>query len=377
MILHVVPTVGVEHSGPSYSVPKLCEALIESGVETRLAVLDWSPGVQVPQYVKCFPLAWGPRTLGRSPAMARYLIESVRSGRVEVIHSHGLWMMPNVYPAWARVRGHCRLVVSPRGTVSRWAFHHHAWRKKIFWWLLQEQTLRRADAFHATSEEEYIDIRRLGFRQAVCVLPNGIDAPPLAEKLDGGHRTVLYLGRIHKKKGIDLLLRAWSALEPRFPDWNLVVAGPDDGGYLAECRALAAQLGLQRVEFPGPLYGDQKLAAYRQASLYVLPTHSENFAMTVAEALAVGTPAVVTKGAPWSGLLEHNAGWWVDIGVEPLIAALEEAIRLPKERLREMGRNGRNWMEKEFSWQTIALQMTEFYAWLCGRGPRPECARVD
>lgn len=375
--LHTLPAFGIEASGPCYTVPKLCEALIASGVATTLAVLDWLPDIETPPYVQRFPLGWGPRRLGRSPAMARYLVESPRSAKAEIIHNHGLWMMPNVYAGWARKSGQCRLVGSPRGTLSQWALSHHRRRKRVFWWLLQAQALRRADAFHATSEEECADLRRLGFRQPVCVLPNGIDIPPLVEKPSGGRRKLLYLGRVHKKKGLDLLLRAWATAEQRFPDWDLVIAGPDDGGYRAEYQALAAQLGLRRVHFPGPLYGEDKLSAYRQASLYVLPTHSENFAVTVAEALATGTPAIVTKGAPWSGLVENGAGWWIEIGVEPLVAALDSALALPEERLREMGGNGRAWMEEKFSWQIIATQMTEFYAWLCGRGPRPECVRVD
>lgn len=377
MAVHVLAALDIEYAGPSYSVPALCEALIDQGVATTLAVLDWMPSTDVRSYVKRFPLGWGPRKLGRSPAMAKWLIEEARAGRAEILHNHGLWMMPNVYPAWARRRSHCRLVVAPRGTVSPWALKHRWLKKKLFGWLLQYEALERADAFHATAESEYEDLRRLGYRQPVCVLPNGIDIPPSAEKRESERRTLLYLGRIHRKKGIDLLLRAWAVVESRFPNWELVVAGPDDGGYLAEYQALAERLGLVRVSFPGALYGEKKLAAYRQASVYVLPTHSENFGMTVAEALAAGTPAIVTKGAPWSGLCEHDSGWWIDIGVDPLVATLEEVLALPESRLRAMGLNGRAWMERDFSWSSIANQMARFYAWLTGRGPQPACVRMD
>ena len=377
MILHTLPAIGIEHAGPCYAVPALCEALVRQGVETTLAVLDWVAGIEAPEYVRRFPLGFGPRRLGRSPAMARWLIEEARAGRAEIIHNHGLWMMPNVYPAWARRRSKCRLVVAPRGTVSDWALNHHAIRKRVFWWFLQGDTLERADAFHATAGSEYEDIRRLGYRQPVCVLPNGVDIPPLFEKPEGRRPTLLYLGRIHKKKGIDMLLRAWAVVESRFPQWDLVIAGPDDGGFLAQYRALAARLDLRRASFPGPLYGEAKLAAYRRASLYVLPTHSENFGMSVAEALAAGTPAIVTKGAPWAGLIERDAGWWIDIGVDPLVACLESALALPDARLAEMGGNGRAWMERDLSWAGIARQMADFYAWLLGRAPRPACVRMD
>jgi glycosyltransferase involved in cell wall biosynthesis len=299
--------------------------------------------------------------------MARWLVERVRSGEVEVIHNHGLWMMPNVYPGCARRAGNVQLVVSPRGTASAWAWNHNRGRKWAMWHLLgQGRALRAVDAFHATSEEEYADLRRLGFSQPVCVLPNGIDVPPLMAKPAGERRTLLYLGRIHKKKGIDLLLKSWAEIEPRFPQWDLVIAGPDDGGYLAQYRALATELRLARVNFPGPVYGDAKLALYRSAHVYVLPTRSENFAMTVAEALAAGTPAIVTRAAPWAGLVDHGAGWWIEIGVKPLVAALEEALSLPYARLADMGRNGREWMARDFSWAGIGRRMAAFYEWLVG-----------
>jgi len=377
LILHTLSAIGIEASGPSYSVPRLCEALIRAGAEATLAVLDWIPGIAAPEYVKRFPLGFGPRRLGRSPAMARWLVERVRSGEVQVIHNHGLWMMPNVYPGWARKAGDARQVVSPRGTLSEWALDHHGARKRIFWVLLQRQALARADCFHVTAESECEEVRRLGFRQPVAVLPNGIDVPPCEKPAPGPRRRLLYLGRIHKKKGIDLLLQAWRAVAPKFRGWDLIVAGPDDGGYLGEMQRLAGDLGLQRVSFPGPVYGDDKLRMYRSADLYVLPTYSDNFAVTVAEALAAGTPAIVSKGAPWSGLDKEGAGWWVEIGVDPLVAALETALTQPSEVLRAMGACGREWMIRDFSWEAIGRQLASVYRWLCGQEERPLCVTTD
>lgn len=377
MILHVVPAISNEASGPSYSVVRLCESLIEHGETLALAVLDWDRSGSDRQFVRCFPLGFGPRRLGRSPAMARWIIAQAASGSTEIIHNHGLWMMPNVYAGWARGRARSRLIVSPRGTVSALALAHHAARKRVLWMLAQAQTMKRADCFHATAQSEHEDVRRLGLRQPVCIVPNGIDLPALVQTTGSGRRQLLYLGRIHKKKGIDNLLRAWRAVQDKAPDWEVVVAGPDDGGCLGQMQSLAASLGAARVHFPGPIYGDAKLAAYRAASLFVLPTHSENFAMTVAEALAAGTPAIVTKGAPWRGLEREAAGWWIEIGVDPLVACLERALALPDATLAQMGRNGRAWMERDFSWRSIAIQMSAVYRWLSNAAERPECVRMD
>lgn len=376
-IIHVVPAITEEAAGPSYSVPRLCESLIGTGVDVQLAVLDWAAMPVSLPYLKTFPLGLGPRRLGVSPKMRRWLKQEVMLGRVDIIHNHSLWMMPNVYPSDAVRGSHCRLIVSPRGTLSAYALGRNALQKKIFWYFLQAPALRAAACFHATAESEYEDIRRHGFRQPVCILPNGIDVPPLEQTLSSGRRQLLFLGRIHPIKGIDNLLRAWQAVEHRFPDWELHIAGPDNGGYLAEMQALAKQLQLERVVFVGPLFGEEKLRAYRAASLFVLPTHSENFGMTVAEALAAGTPAIVTKGAPWSGLGEQGAGWWIDIGVEPLVACLEQALATPPTHLAEMGRAGHEWMLRDYSWEHIGAQLSGVYRWLLEGGEPPPWIRLD
>ena len=376
-VIHVVPDINKEAAGPSYSVPKLCESLISADVDVQLAVLD-SAGTPVHlQYLKTFTYGLGPRRLGFSPKMRRWLKQEAESGNADIIHNHSLWMMPNVYPGNAVRDSNCRLVVSPRGTLSAYALRLNALQKNIFWHLLQATALRRASCFHATAMSEYEDIRRLGFKQPVCILPNGIDVPPLEQLAAGVRRKLLFLGRIHPKKGIDNLLHAWQALEYKFPDWDLHIAGPDNGGYLAMMQTLSNELGLKRVIFVGPLFGEAKLHAYRTADLFVLPTHSENFGMTVAEALAAGTPAIVTKGAPWSGLEKQGAGWWIDIGVDPLIACFEQALASTPVQLAEMGLSGRKWMLRDYSWEGVSAQLLQVYRWLVEGGETPLCVRLD
>jgi glycosyltransferase involved in cell wall biosynthesis len=377
-VIHVVPTISNEASGPSYSVPRLCEALIAEGADVQLAALAQpSTRIELP-FVKTFPLGLGPARLGASPKLRRWLDGQAASGRVQIVHNHSLWMMPNVYPGQACRERRCRLVVSPRGTLSAWALRRSALRKKIFWRWMQEPVLRSAACFHATAESEYEDIRRLGFGQPLCVLPNGIDVPPLRKtSAQDGRRQLLFLGRIHPKKGLDVLLRAWQAVASRFPEWELHVVGPEEGGYRARMQGLAAELRLQRVEFPGPLYGEDKLRAYRRASVFVLPTYSENFGMSVAEALAAGTPAVVTRGAPWSGLVENDAGWWIETGLDSLVGCLEQALANSPQRLDAMGRAGHAWMQRDFCWQRIGRQFMATYQWLLDGGVPPVWVRLD
>lgn len=359
-----MPAIAEEASGPSYSVTRLCSGLIAQGHEVELAALEWAPIANAPPFLRQFPIGSGPRRLGRSPAMFSWLSEQGRSEKVSIIHNHSLWMMPNIYPGWVARRFEIPLVISPRGTLSTFAFNNGSAVKRLVWPLLQKPAIDPVTCFHATAISEYEDIRRMGFRQPVAVIPNGVDIPPMGQKAPKLRRSVLFLGRIHKKKGLDMLLPAWRVLQDRFTDWDLKIAGPDNRGYLGEMRLLAEHLRLKRIEFLGPVYGEAKWQMYRDSDLFVLPTYSENFGMSIAESLAAGTPAIVSKGAPWGGLEDYGAGQWIDIGIDPLVASLESLMTCSTEDLDDMGRRGRAWMSKSFSWQTIGHQILDTYRWI-------------
>lgn len=371
-VIHTIPATFQEASGPSYSVVRLCESLIAQGKKVTLSALEWAPMSSPLPFLKTFPLGLGPRRLGRSPAMVRWLVEYAQSRSIELIHNHSLWMMPNVYPGRVAKQYRIPYVVSPRGTLSAWAMGNGSKVKKAFWPLVQRPALEAVTCFHGTAESECEDIRRMGFKQPVAIIPNGIDIPLLKRVPRNEVRTLLFLGRIHPKKGLDFLIKAWQVVSPRFPEWHLRIIGPDNDGYLPRIEALASELKLARIAFYGPLYGEAKLNAYREAELFVLPTHSENFGMTVAEALAAGTPAIVTRGAPWSGLETHGAGWWIEIGLDPLVSCLEDALAQPRKALQIMGERGREWMESEFSWERVGLQMVETYQWILNGGNKPD-----
>jgi glycosyltransferase involved in cell wall biosynthesis len=310
--------------------------------------------------------------------MRRALSQDTREA--DVLHNNSLWMLPNVYPARA-IRGtSCRLVTSPHGTLTSWALRHSYWRKRLMWLLAQGRAMRASHCFHATAESEFRDIRAAGLRGPVAIIPNGIDIgpEPVCSPVGRERRRLLFLGRLHPIKGIDLLLRAWQRLEPRFPDWELRIVGKDeDNGYGAQLQQLGDSLGVRRVHFAGPAFGSQKTAQFQQADLFVLPSHSENFGIAVAEGLAHGLPAVVTKGAPWAELESRDCGWWIEQGADSLADCLKSAMALPSEQLRDRGRRGRRWMEQEFSWDHVGGMMLETYRWLLGGGTPPAIVRLQ
>jgi len=364
-IVHTIPAVADQSSGYTYSVTRLCESLIGRGLDVQLGCVE-KPGRQsVPEFVRAFPRSPGPVKLGASSKLHQWLRTAARAGEAGILHSHSLWHMPCVYPGWVSQWSWTPYVVSPRGTLSDAAFASGSRVKGTFWRFVQRPALMSATCFHATAESELADIRKHGFTQPVAVIPNGIDIPSL-ERAKGKDRTLLFLGRIHPIKQPEKLLEAWKRLAPRFGSWRLRIVGTDldSPGYLDRMKVYAAQLRLPRLEFAGELVDNEKLAAYRAADLYVLPSKSENFGITVAEALAAGTPAVTTRGAPWSDLVSRRAGWWIPDDLDSLVATLEEAMSKERGELEEMGARGRDWMTERYQWNSISDQVLHFYDWI-------------
>ncbi len=371
---HIVPYIGNQSSGPAWSVPALCSALLAHGVVVRMHTLAPLPDRHFDFEVAEYPRhALPDRRIGRSPKMKRGLHQA--AANAQILHNHSLWMMPNIYPAHA-VRGtQCRLVVSPRGTFSDWALRRSQWLKRLILALGQRRVLEEAACFHATATSEYEEIRRMRLRAPVAILPNGVDIPSPHFKPQPRNQTrrrLLFLSRIHPKKRVALLLSAWRNLQLSFPDWELRIVGPDNGRYAMQMQRLAEELGCRRVWFPGAAYGPAKAREYFDADLFVLPTHSENFGMVVAEALAHGLPAVVTKGAPWAGLEAEQCGWWIDMGEAALTECLRDALTRTPAELETMGQRGRDWMRREFCWREIGRKMLLTYEWLLDGGAQPD-----
>jgi glycosyltransferase involved in cell wall biosynthesis len=312
-----------------------------------------------------------------SRALKRTLIRTAVTGTI--IHTHGLWRMPNIYAAVAASRTGNHLIVSPRGMLGKAALQFSALEKKLFWALAQGRAIRAATCLHATSRQEYDDIRAFGLDTPVAIIPNGIDVPEarLKQPKIGRFRTLLYLGRLHPKKGLGHLLDAWELIQDRHPDWQLDIVGPIDSDYAEALRARIVSNGTTRARLVGPVFGEDKLKVYREADLFVLPTLNENFAMTVAEALAQGTPVISTKGAPWGGLVSQGCGWWIDHGAEPLAATLDEAMGKSAKHLADMGEVGRTWMLRDFNWTAMAESMRSVYRWLSEGEACPPCVVIN
>jgi glycosyltransferase involved in cell wall biosynthesis len=372
-ILHLLGTASDEASGPTYSVQRLAREQGQQANEVQLFSQTDAPSAPSAGFThQTFPVGHGMKRVLHSPQMSA----KMRTMSVDVVHNHAMWMAQGLYALAMRRQARSPLLVtSPRGSLAPFAMQHNRWRKRALW-PLQHQILAGSDLFHATADHELLDIRRLGYRQPVAVVGNGIDLPehisPSASQIFGPRRTLLYLGRIHRLKGIDQLLDAWKVVAPAHPEWQLAIAGPliPTSGYDLEREV--SKRGLDRVIIVGPLYGEEKSRAYREAELYVLPSRGENFGITIAEALAQGTPVVACHGAPWRVLEEEKAGWWVPQGATSLATCLDAVLGISTEELAEYGRRGLELVAQEYSWNSLAQKMTTAYRYVLGQVDRPD-----
>ena len=367
--------------GPARTVSALAEHLAGQNVSVEVIASAAPPRYGKPllppaELVKTHLLpsmVWPRMRLHWCPRFGRFLEERIRAARPVLVHDQGVWLQNNHAAVAAARRVGVPLITSPRGMLTRWAVQHKAWKKRLAWLFYQGRDLRAARIFHATSEQEANDLRWLGLRQPIAVIPNGISLPPWEEPRTGHEpRTMLFLSRISPKKGLMMLVQAWARARPA--GWRCVIAGPDEEGHRAEVESVVRALGLEReFSFPGPVADAAKWELYRTADVFVLPTFTENFGLVVGEALACGIPAITTTGAPWRALTTSGCGWWVDIGVEPIAAALREATAATDSQRREMGLRGRKLVEERFVWPKIAAEMKTVYQWVLGGGAPPGC----
>lgn len=377
-LVHVIPHVDEEAAGPSQSVTRLCEALATEGhgVEMHTMAAKGTPsGVELVVHRE-----W--RLLGRF-GFSMELVGALRSASrgADILHNHSLWSFPNMAAGLAAQGCEATMVTSPRGTLAP-AARARSSLKKAICKPLQWPAITRAACLHATSAMEYADIRQYGLRHPVAVIPNGIDIPvssgmPVESESPDRPRRLLFLGRLHPIKGIELLLEAWAALQRKHPQWELVIAGKGEPSYVQSLHALAKRLKLDRATFPGPVYGKEKSRVYFSSDVFVLPTKTENFGMAIAEAQAHAVPVVTTRGAPWPQLIDHASGWWVEQTVDEISAAMDAAMQMDQVSLKAMGQRGRQWMQNDYDWASIARHMAAVYAWLRTGGEPPVWVHMD
>lgn len=298
--------------------------------------------------------------------MKREWIKVLEQVKPDVVHCNCCWIPGSALAQrWAQALGY-KAVLSPHGMLEPWIMQRHYLSRKLPALLLyQRRAVVNADMIHATAQSEKKHLLELDWNNKITIVPNGIDVDAIQMK-SSWQRTgnILFLSRVHPKKGINFLIEAVAKLGG---DYKCIIAGEGEPSYIDELKSLAGKLGVaDRVEFIGGVYGEDKWRLFREADVFVLPTHSENFGIVVAEALASGTPVITTVGTPWEELNIRHCGWWTEIGTAPLLAALRSFATLSVLELEQMGRNGRQLVEEKYSAKAEAEGMMDMYQRLLG-----------
>ena len=371
-IIFVTPHVSQKAGGLFTSVRLLAQKLSVKhevevfALEDNRGTVDfsaWQP--IVPRQFKVFPKVLG---YGFSIPLLRALIKT----RPDVIHVHGIRMWPATAARIVARKKKIPFVISPRGQLIGWMMARNRTKKKLMHFLFENSNIQSATFIHATSEIEAQNIRSLGFPNSIEVIPNGVFCsdfdifdsasvfskyPILAHK-----KVLLFLSNIYPGKGLELLATAWENLRKRHLDWMLVIAGAGEPLYYEKIKKLYYNgVNNRQVIFWGDVRGNEKVALYRLSELFILPTYSENFGNVIAEAMAASKPVITTKGAPWPCIVEIKSGWRTDVDAEAIQQALDVAMYLSDEERIEMGKRGREYVEKHLSWDVLADDLVRMY----------------
>ena len=370
--------------GLFHSVRRLAHSLEQNNLAVKVLapsdphsaddILAWDP-LQVDVFKRV-----GPATLGIGYGLKRRILEC----DLQIVHQHGLWQHPSLaVSAWRR-RTSRPVVISPRGMLDPWALSHSGWKKRLAGAAFENENLGSAACLHALNASEARSMRKYGLTNPIAIIPNGTDLPELDRRPErpswfpsDGRRTLLFLGRLHEKKGLTELVQAWALLRRVSPtitsQWKLVIGGWDDGGYMQQLQRQIAVCGLtaDEVFLAGPLYGEHKEAALASADVFILPSKSEGLPMAVLEAWSWGLPVLMTVACNLPEGFSAGAAIEIPQTSSDLARVLHHA--LSRDDLVKIGQFGRRLVESAFGWPRIAEQHVAVYQWLLGQRNAPAC----
>jgi glycosyltransferase involved in cell wall biosynthesis len=293
----------------------------------------------------------------------------------DLIHINTCWLPACAFlQKWAQDANY-NIVLSPHGMLEPWIVQRNYWTKKLPALLLYQKTaVKNANLIHATAESEKSNLLKLGWNEKVYVVSNGIDVQNIRLKEDWTvKKKILFLSRVHPKKGIEILLQVIAILKDSLIGYNVIIAGEGDAMYFDSLGQKVRELGIgQLIQFVGGVYGDDKWKYYQEADFFVLPTYSENFGLVIAEALASGTPVITTHGTPWKDLEEYDCGSWIPLEVQALTETIVHYIGLSDLELRNKGKLGRQLIEDKYGNQKMAQKIKQLYEWVLDKGEKPE-----
>lgn len=386
------------------SVRRLVQSLHDTGMKvcmfgTEDANTAADIGAWAPVEVRAFRPLW-PQKIGYSS----HFLPALEEFNPDLTHTHGIWLYSSVVTNQYSRRKGSPYVISAHGMLDPWAVQNSRWRKAIAYFLYEETHLREAACLRALCESEARAIRQLGLKNPIAIIPNGIDLPDVGRKaeiapwkncVEPQRKVLLFLSRIHPKKGLVNLIKAWAEVERQLKigdrqsqQWVLAIAGWDQGGHEDDLKRLATEMGIPwgdvragkseghahvSLLFLGPQFNEGKTACYANCDAFVLPSFSEGVPMVVLEAWAHGKPVLMTPECNLPQGFSRNAAIKIETSVAGIVAGLSELHSCSNLQMNEMGANGHGFVREQFVWPKVAQDMAGLYEWLLGRGPAPSC----
>lgn len=386
-ILIVIPALGDIYGGPSKCVVELAQALGRLGIEVDIVNTNanGSTDLEVPLHTwiakKYYRIQyfsyWRLLDYKISLSLTSWLFQHV--AEYDLVHTNAIFSYPVLPAYWACQQHQVPYVATPHGMLDPWALSYKTWKKRLYYNMLEKPALHRANAMQMLASTEAKGIKPLNLKTPLIVVPNGIHRQDF-ENLPNpelfynkfpdtrNKKLIIFLGRIDPKKGLDLLAVAFGKVHALFPQTHLIVAGPDNIGFLPTVKNYFKDAGcLDAVTFTGMLTGNTKYAALAAASIYVAPSYSEGFSVSVLEGMVSGLPCVITTACNFPEAATAKAAHIVDIEANSFSEALIECLKAPQES-EAMGYRARQFILGNYTWDRIATKMIEAYTCIINKG---------
>ncbi len=369
-ILSFVSSLDQSSGGPSRSVPMLVKGLAELGVDiTLMTVRSENMNIHALDGTTA-------KLKVLSPSFSKKEIAKYIAGeRFDLIQIQSMWDMPyHKVMVEARKLG-IPYIATPRGMLEPWSLSQKKWKKRLAWWLYQRNDVQKSVCVFTTAKMEADHVSNLGITTCKAVIPNGIetDSYPCKTSIDVVKKQVLFLSRVHVKKGIEILFDAWKLIHSEFAEWQLLVVGNGEAEYIQSLENRVACLGLKdSIKILPPVFGNDKIQLYQESALFCLPSYSENFGMAIAESMSCGTPVITTTNCPWNILNDTNTGWCIDLSVDNLEHAIRDALAMNPTELYDMGQKASKLIYDNFDYRSVTRKTLRLYEWLLNGGEKPE-----
>ncbi|GAB4451900.1 MAG: glycosyltransferase [Bacteroidales bacterium] len=367
LTFHIVSSIDISSGGPSKSVCDLALEQAKKDVSVQIISLKTEKPYFAQNPHPNLNLVFTEKN--NFKASFKHVIKNQKP---DILHGHGLWLMEGHYMASIARNMNIPYIISPRGMLEPWALNYKRWKKQIALWLYQNKDVANAACIHTTAKMEAEQIRKLGFKNPIAVIPNPIEVKDKIAKVRTEKKRLAFIGRLHKIKNIESLIKSWEKVTSK-NDWELVIVGDGEPNYVNKLKKLVIELEISSsVIFTGFLTGIEKENLWKTLDIIVLPSFSENFGMVVGEALQYEIPVIASTGTPWEDLNTYQCGWWVNNNTDSLAETIQQAISLSDEERQKMGKRGRQLIIEKYSVEIVATQMLRLYEWILKGGEKPE-----